>query len=330
MKKMLLLTSMFCSMLLMAMFAAAEVSRDYKFPETRYIPSPFQKQQQQRLLMDDYRQWFYFDRLNLPTVQRIIDVDSLDVDSNDLATPAMAGAQRLMDERFAWKYGYDLETSYPMLSPYGERRVLKAEGYTGSPIALESAAPIQMNMREAYRTKRARTMARWLAMQHRKLPVIRRYSQYPMLSVQSLDNLDIRPIYNDEYERYQGLRDVHSNTILRQHFLRDLPGISFNELREMAGAGQLKAYTLSRLQFMTREGIEDDNTYNELSRHFGEDLEENSNILLRDVFRRTVPSGMSVYDRFPETRQGPAQAKVMGATEPLDDDTLDQVPIGSY
>src|SRR3989344_3801900 len=111
MKKILLLASI-CSMLLMAVLASAEVSGDYF--EARYLPS--QVPNQQRLLVDEYRNYFYFDQLARPETQRILYVESLEIDRGDLATPAIAGAQRILNEDFAWRYGYDLETGEPLLS----------------------------------------------------------------------------------------------------------------------------------------------------------------------------------------------------------------------
>ena len=331
MKKMWLVTSMLCALLLCAGFAAAEVSQgldtwdtygkgtqDIGPGMTKYMP--YSEPKQQRLLVDDYQDWFYFDQLSYPQVQRIIDVGSLDIEQGDLATPSIAGAQRVLTENYAWRYGYDIETGEPLLSPWsGDRKVLKRSwyrGYTGSPLALESALPVQMRQREQFQASRARRMAQWLAKEHRRLPVIRRQSNFPVISVESLEDLDTRPIYLDWYEYRQGLRDFHSNIMLRQHFLGDMPGISFNELRQLAGEHQLRSNELSRLEFMTREGTEDDVQINDRGLRFGQTQgldgevrsgDVDSNTLLRRAFLRSAPGvrgiDTMVYERYPETRQ---------------------------
>lgn len=317
MKRMWLLASMLISTLLVAAFAAAEISGEFglgkPFEGTKYVPYPEPKQQ--RLMMVEYSNYFPFDLPRRTQVQRILDVDSLDVNYGDLATPGIAGAQRILDERYRWQYGYDLETGRPLLSPYGEKRVLKAEGYGGTPIALEGAMPLQMNKRMDFRARRQRTKMLWLAQQYRRMPVIKRYNPYEVEPIMGAEDLDIRPIYLSEYERLQQRRmPLTSNVLSRQRFLMDIPGISYSELYELAGSGELPSEALFRLQFLGREAVGSDLVYSDLSKHFGEDLEMNSNILNRQVFLRTRPTGLVYYDRFPETRTG-AESSGIGSAE---------------
>ena len=299
MKKMWLLTSMLCSMLLMAGFAAAEVSGDYS--TWRHEPTP--TVESQRLITGTYNTWFSFDQQDRPKTQRILDPASLQVYNGDLATPARAGAQRILTDRQAWMYGYDLTTGQPLLDPYGEVRILKANGFGGTPLSLEPGQAMQqMTERSSFRARRARTMNLWLARMSANRPIIKRYSQYPVTSISSEDNLDTRPVYYNSYEYLQGYRDMRTDAFNRQVFLRSLPGTVYSEIYERAGSGEMGAQALLRQQFvMHGPGI----VVNDLGTRFGGNQPLNSNILLRDVFNRN-DAGLRVYDRYPDTRAGSA------------------------
>src|SRR3989344_7045564 len=84
-----------------------------------------------RLLKDEYAGWF--PETGRPVAQRILDVRNLDVKSGDLATPAVVKAQRVLAPVYAWRYGYDLETGEPLLSPYGEERILTGRNFDTEP-----------------------------------------------------------------------------------------------------------------------------------------------------------------------------------------------------
>ncbi|MBI1969054.1 hypothetical protein HYS48_00030 [Candidatus Woesearchaeota archaeon] len=299
--KRVLTVSAICVFLLLATFAAAyheqeDITRRISgglYPESNILGY-------QRVLNDEYRNWFFANPR--PQAQRILDVNNLEVNAGDLATPAVIGAQRILDPRYAWRYGYDLESGSPLLSPYGTPRVLKGEGFAGIATELGDTAMMRERSMGSFRSRRSTLMQMYYMRKGgRWAPRYNvRTSRFPIETVESMDYLDTRPIYLTEFERQTGLREMGSNAWIRRRYLLSQPGISFNELRGLMGEGALRSDEGARLQFLTRSGgyIQDEL----VTRRMPEGV-VSADIWARDVWLQRGPGrGLVVYDRFPETR----------------------------
>lgn len=245
-----------CAMLLLASFA---VATDMSTQSDSITATSMQSTRAsgmsstpnaQRILDDEYRNWFF--EMPRPQAQRILNVDGLKVRHNDLGTPAVLGAERVLDPDIAWRFGYDTNTGMPLLSPRGEKRVLKYDLGYGEASMTDLTAPPTRERVLGFREDRVMRMAQYIANKRKYPQYMRARARVPVQLMQSLEDLDARPIFLSEYERLQGFRDINPTSVRRGRFLMSQPGVVFSELEPMVGSGQMQGYDIARIAFLTR------------------------------------------------------------------------------